>query len=211
MTPSTTESRAPRRRRAGSDELRERLIDAALAEFSQNGFEGASTRAIAARADAHQPQINYHFDSKDALWRAAVDHVMAEFDVMFADIDLSDARTSMADIIRRLVRFAAEYPELHRIMMQEGTNDTDRVRWLVEAHIRPRSELALQFWEDAVAAGVAAPVGSGMFHYLLVGSATLPFANAPEARLLLGVEPTDPAMVDEYADALVAVLLPEEN
>ena len=208
----TVEGAAPRRRRSTSDDLRERLIAAALVEFSENGFEGASTRAIAARADAHQPQINYHFESKEALWRAAVDRVMAEFDLVFAGIgvDVADAREAMAEIIRRLVHFAADHPELHRIMIQEGTTDTERVHWLVETHIRPRSELGLRFWEAAVADGVAAPVPPAMFHYLLIGSATLPFANSPEARLLLGVEPTDPAMVDEYAETLVAVLLPEE-
>ena len=34
-------------------------------EFAAHGFEGASTRAIAAAAGTHQPQINYHFESKD--------------------------------------------------------------------------------------------------------------------------------------------------
>ena len=37
----------------------------------------ASTTSIARRVDAHQPQINYHFDSKQALWTAAVDHLFA--------------------------------------------------------------------------------------------------------------------------------------
>ncbi len=209
--PSTPQDTAPRRRRAASDDLRERLIEAALAEFSENGFEGASTRSIAARADAHQPQINYHFDSKEALWRAAVDHVMEDFDEVFTGLDATDARSVMADVICRLVHFAAEYPELHRIMIQEGTTDTDRLHWLVDTHIRPRHELVTGLWDDAVAAGVAAPVGTAMIHYLLLGSATLLFTNAPEARLVLGAEPTDPAMVDEYADTLVGVLLPEEN
>ena len=47
-------------------------------EFGAKGFDGASTRAIARRIGAHQPQINYHFASKEALWTAAVDHLFAE-------------------------------------------------------------------------------------------------------------------------------------
>ena len=58
----------------GSDpsdrDVRQSLIEAATVEFARNGFAGASTRAIAIRAGAHQPQINYHFSSKEALWRA---------------------------------------------------------------------------------------------------------------------------------------------
>src|SRR3984893_11700916 len=44
-------------------------------EFGAKGFEGASTRAIASRVQAPQPQINYHFESKTALWTAAVDYL----------------------------------------------------------------------------------------------------------------------------------------
>ena len=70
----------PRARRARTvrADIRERLLDAALVEFGAKGFDGASTRAIARRTGAHQPQINYHFDSKEALWFAAVDHLFAE-------------------------------------------------------------------------------------------------------------------------------------
>jgi len=57
----------PRRRQARADATRTALLDAALVEFAANGFEGASTRTIAERAGTHQPQINYHFDSKEAL------------------------------------------------------------------------------------------------------------------------------------------------
>jgi AcrR family transcriptional regulator len=49
-------------------------------EFAAHGFEGASTRAIATAAGTHQPQINYHFDSKDELWKAAVDHLFDRLD-----------------------------------------------------------------------------------------------------------------------------------
>ena len=48
------------------------LLQAALEVFSEKGFEGASTREIAALAGAHNALIKYHFSSKDALWRAAV-------------------------------------------------------------------------------------------------------------------------------------------
>src|SRR5438105_4645959 len=57
------------------DDIRQQLLESALVEFGAKGFDGASTRSIAQRVDAHQPQINYHFDSKEALWAAAVDHL----------------------------------------------------------------------------------------------------------------------------------------
>ena len=47
-----------------------------LAEFAAKGFDGASTRAIAEHVNAQPPQINYHFDSEEALWEAAVEHLL---------------------------------------------------------------------------------------------------------------------------------------
>ena len=63
-----------RLRRTRTD-IREALLESALVEFGAKGFDGASTRTIASRVQAHQPQINYHFESKTALWMAAVDHL----------------------------------------------------------------------------------------------------------------------------------------
>ncbi len=63
-----------RLRRTRTD-IREALLESALVEFGAKGFDGASTRAIAPRVQAHQPQINYHFESKTALWTAAVDYL----------------------------------------------------------------------------------------------------------------------------------------
>src|ERR1700733_9673959 len=65
-----------RLRRTRTD-IREALLESALVEFGAKGFDGASTRAIARAVEAHQPQINYHFESKAALWTAAVDYLFA--------------------------------------------------------------------------------------------------------------------------------------
>src|SRR6202162_6065102 len=106
-----------RHRRPRAD-IREELLKSALVEFGAKGFDGASTRAIAARIQAHQPQINYHFESKAALWMAAVDHLFgllgqALGGAIPADltrVDVPQLAAAFANGIRRFVRFAAEHP-----------------------------------------------------------------------------------------------------
>ena len=196
------------------DDLRQQLLESALVEFGAKGFDGASTRSIAQRVDAHQPQINYHFDSKAALWTAAVDHLFTLLGEDLADLSLAGAddpaelAASFAEAIRRFVRFAAAHPELNQIMVHEATEDSDRLRWMVEQHVRPIYDAIAAGWQRLRAAGLAAPIDATMVHYVLVGAASLPFVNAPEARLLTGTEPTDPAWVEAHADGLVATLLP---
>jgi AcrR family transcriptional regulator len=195
--------------------IRQQLLDSALIEFGAKGFDGASTRSIAHRVDAHQPQINYHFASKEALWAAAVDHLFGLLGNELSDLPLTagtddpaQLASAFAEAMRRFVRFAASHPELNQIMVQEATEDSDRLRWMVERHVRPRYDAIRAVWQRLRDAGIAAPIDPTMVHYVIVGAASLPFVNAPEARLLTGGEPTDPAWVEAHADGLVATLLP---
>jgi Transcriptional regulator len=54
------------------------ILNAAIAEFAERGFEGASIRAIADRLGLQHPLITYHFRTKDILWRAAAEHAFAQ-------------------------------------------------------------------------------------------------------------------------------------
>lgn len=58
---------------ARSAETRARLIEAAIAEFGNAGFEGASTRGLAERAEVGLAAISYHFGGKRELFRAAAE------------------------------------------------------------------------------------------------------------------------------------------
>ena len=210
-----------RRLRRSRDDIRERLLDAALVEFGAKGFDGASTRAIVERIDAHQPQIHYHFESKEALWRAAVDHLFAELGRAMEGLDFGadPGRTTtvdtladeFAELIRRFVRFAAARPELNQIMVHEATAKSERLRWMTDRHVRPLYNAVRVLWRRLREAGIAAPIDDPLFHYVLVGSASLPYVNAPEARLLTGAEPTDRSWVERHAEGLVATFLPNRS
>ena len=204
--------RAVRRTRA---DIRQQLLDSALVEFGAKGFDGASTRSIAEGADAHQPQINYHFDSKEELWFAAVDHLFMRLNDALGGLNLptggddpGDLAAAFAEVIRRFVRFAAAHPQLNQIMVHEATENSERLRWMVDRHVRPLYDATRNGWERLLEAGVAAPIDPAVVHYVIVGAASLPFVNAPESRLLTGAEPTNPIWVEAYATGLVATLLP---
>jgi len=196
-----------RRPRRGSEGLRKRLLDSALAEFAEHGFAGASTRSIAARADAHQPQINYHFDSKLTLWRATVDRLMAELDEQLVSPPGASLREQAVATIRSFVGFAARRPELNRIMIHEGTADTERLRWIVERHLRPRHEAFIALWKKLVARGEARDVSPKLIHHILFGAGLLLYSNAPEVRLLLDLEPSDPDVVELHVSTLINLFL----
>jgi AcrR family transcriptional regulator len=56
---------------------RRRILKAASRVFADQGYEGASVRDIVARADVNQAAINYHFGSKEGLYRAVLEQALA--------------------------------------------------------------------------------------------------------------------------------------
>ncbi len=194
-------------------DLRERLIEAALSEFAAHGFDGASTRKIARCVGAHQPQINYHFDSKEDLWKASLAHLFSLLDKELAgtgsapDSDEAMAR-ELADQIRRLIGFAARHPELNRIMVHESTSPGPRLEWLVENFVGSYHSGLQPQWKRLVKAGIAAPIDPALIHHVLLGAISLVFVNAHELKLLQGIDPTDRRWIKRHADGLIATFFP---
>ena len=100
-TPRRTLGTARRRRgtRAAGQGTRERILTAALESFSQAGFDGTTTRDLAARAGVNLGLIKYYFDSKEKLWRAAVEQAASELQSTLAAAVPGTVETR-ADLVR---------------------------------------------------------------------------------------------------------------
>lgn len=191
---------------------RERILEVALEAFSQLGFDGASTRAIATGAGVNQGLIPYYFGTKEALWHEAVDRAFGllreEMDQISHRDEALSSRERMALMIRRYVAFVARHPEFVRMMNEEGKRDGPRTRWLVDRHVRPMfGELGVMLAEANVMDGM--PPGVEMVHvqYIFVGAVATIFHQAHECRRLTGRDPMDPVSVRAHADALVQMFL----
>jgi AcrR family transcriptional regulator len=70
----------PRRRPEGGgyargDEVRNRILLAAIGMFGEQGFASASTRAIAASAGVNPPALQYYFHNKERLHQACGQYI----------------------------------------------------------------------------------------------------------------------------------------
>ena len=65
-------TRTARETRTDGDATRSRILEAAGALFAFGGFAHTTAKAIAKRADASLALINYHFESRDGLYRAVL-------------------------------------------------------------------------------------------------------------------------------------------
>lgn len=200
-------------------ETRQRIVVAALEAFSRRGFDGASTRAIAALAGVALARVTYHFPTKEALWRAAATHVFETFTARMAKraegLAGVDGGTTTRLLLREWICFAAEHPELHRFMQQEAMARTDRLQWLVETHVRPWFE-NLERYLAGTGTGLhlrepLRGAGAGHLYYMLIGAAATPYAFADEFELLTGMEPSDNRLVDQHVDAVIELFFEEPS
>jgi TetR/AcrR family transcriptional regulator len=193
-------------------DTRERILEAALTAFAENGFDGARTREIADRAGVPLGLLQYHFGGKQKLWRAAVDRAFEELRAEFASVlavpGPADFRAQMRRLLRRYVHFVARKPEFVRLMHDEGKRRGPRMRWMVDRHVRPvfglLLPLAQRLQAERVLPGDIAPIH---FVYILAGAVGLIFHQAEECRRVSGIDPADPAEAAAHARAVEHLLL----
>ncbi|TIW81409.1 MAG: TetR family transcriptional regulator, partial [Mesorhizobium sp.] len=71
-----SDAKTPRRATSPAELTRAALVRAALKLFGRQGFDGTSTREIAAEAGANIGSIAYHFGGKEGLRAAAADFIV---------------------------------------------------------------------------------------------------------------------------------------
>jgi len=61
-----------------------RLVEAGIEQFAQHGFDGASTRDIAAATGTAMSSITYHFGGKQGLYLACADYIAYQIGAVHA-------------------------------------------------------------------------------------------------------------------------------
>ncbi|MEM8608423.1 MAG: TetR/AcrR family transcriptional regulator [Myxococcota bacterium] len=211
MTTDAVSEPEPKRRSARSQETRERIVKAALKAFSESGFEGASTRQIAALAGESQGLITYHFSTKENLWKAAVDSLFGPFieelNARKAALADADIRTQLRLLLIFFVRHAASHPEQNRLMMQEAQSETPRMRYIAETYLKDQYEFACEILRQAIDAGILPPAPHIHYFYIVVGACSRLFTATSECKYLTGDDAMSPAMIEAHAEAVANLIL----
>lgn len=192
------------------DNQREALLQIASAQFARSGFDGASLRAIADEAGLAHGLIRHYFGGKDALWEAAADFLFGQVHAAMADalsaIDLNDTVARLEAQVRATVRTSARIPHLAGFVMQAGISGGPRYAWMVEKHLRPAYEFALEPFHQLTRENRAAGIDPHFAFILCTNAALGPFAQNANSRALAGMDMADPAIADAYADTLITIL-----
>lgn len=190
----------------------QKLLDAAIAAFSANGFKGTSTRDIAERAKVHHPLITYHFNNKGELWRAAANRIFREFNISLvkamAEVPEVDPKARAEVFIRTYVKHSFGHPALHKIILQESSYPSDRLDWLVAQHLKPLYEMVSGHLQKLQQLGIAPPGNPALLYNMIRVSAGGLLALGHEIKGTSNINFNDEAQRDELAEMIIRTFLP---
>ena len=119
QTPSSRGA-APLSARAAA--TRQRILDAALAEFAEKGLAGSRVDEIAARAGANKRMLYAHFGSKEELWLVVLEGAYAakRAEERAVEVEHLPPADAMARLVAFNLRYTARHPEFVALLNQEN-------------------------------------------------------------------------------------------
>jgi AcrR family transcriptional regulator len=104
---------------------RTRLLDAAVAEFSEHGFHGARTDRIAKRAGTNIRMLYHYFGSKDDLYLAVLEEVLAELrhDELRIDPEQGEPLEALLHVFDYVDDHFGSHPALRKLLAFENLNE----------------------------------------------------------------------------------------
>src|SRR5271169_2298005 len=202
---ASTAARRPPRRRAEQQrslETRASILNAAITEFAERGFEGASIRSIAERLGLQHPLITYHYRSKDILWRAAAEHafrqIREEWDTSAPESSGLSPLARLREEYATLFRYTVAFPEFHRFMRQEAFTNNPRLKWVAETVLAPLLGRLIPQIVAAQKEGLLPRVDPALFHYMMVSLTATLSGFGPEMQVTSGRSAEDKKVIEAY-------------
>jgi TetR/AcrR family transcriptional regulator len=195
----TQPRRSPRGqdRKRDPERTRERILDAAVVEFSEHGFSGARISAIAARAGVNQQLISYYFDGKEGLYRALQDR----WRVISAGASQPDR--PIADVVAAFLRLSVEQRAFARLLVWDGLADSGSHAGETEPYF---TEMAEDVRRRQRAGELADELDPAYVLLLLFAAALAPTVIPQIARRITGLAADSPQFQTAYAEQLRRVV-----
>lgn len=200
--------RAPGRPAAAGEDLRGRLLDAAVHCFSRHGIAATPLRAIAAEAGVNAALLHYYFGDKAQLQDAMVEErVMPAFGALRDSLQSHGDEVAgvIAGFVRGIGEVIARHPWLPALWVREVLCEGGALRSLLLERISPQlpQMLAARFAEAQRAGRLNPDLDPRLLVVSLVGLTLFPAAGASIWRQMLDAGDLDAEAMREHTIALL--------
>ena len=101
-----------------ANDTKERILDAALEMFSRNGYAGTNIRELSASLGLVKSGVYKHFESKEAIWNALLDKMIAYYEEHFGSAEhLPPVPNTLEELVRMTMQMVNVTVHDERIVM----------------------------------------------------------------------------------------------
>lgn len=183
------------------EDKKEAIIETAERLFSELGYNGTSTRAIATEAGVNMAMLNYYFGSKEGLYKEIFERRFKGFHLLLNSIvgensssreklkkyiDVYVDRTSKQSCFQRLIQY--------ELSLQSRSATTD---FIIEGILRNNLELK-KIIDEGIANGSFKPVDAELLIATLFGTKYYLTNLHTLASRLFGMDLSDQDTLDKY-------------
>lgn len=202
-------------------QTRQSILNAAITTFAELGYEAASIGMIAERCELKKALIQYHFETKDKLWKEAVNHLWGQRQMVMVDYLAGESAAtqeapaaqndgekalSVRFVFRQIIRFAMDHPEWIGIMVREASKPGPRLDWFIETHLKDDYARGIQFVEQAQAAKLLPDLPPLHLLHIISGALFYIIMIGPLTKSATGEDPSDARYIEGYVDTLLSML-----
>ena len=196
----------PHSRRLPADERRAQILREAAQLFGSHGFNGTTTRDVAARVGLTEAALYRYFPSKQAMYEAILDERMARPDLLEPLEPLAaagDDRGVSNGLALTLLRSVEADPTLLRLVLYSALEGHELSRPFQEGRIRRLREVLQRHVERRIADGAFRAIDPALAARAFIGMVV----DHLIVREVFGQRELYPQPSEAVADAFVSIFL----
>lgn len=193
-------------------QTRSNIVNASVSCFTELGYNGASTREIAKRAGVGQGLISYHFESKEALWKEAVEQVFLSqqtplFKTPTATMNNAQLRQEFIESLYGYAQHCIKSPDLAMLLYHEAGQKSHRLGWLIKQHFIPSMQRLKPMHELGIERKLLRDMPFNVFAFSLTGVINTHFALHEVYHSVTGEDPRNEAIGRELIEHISGMFL----
>ena len=184
----------------------DRILDAAEDLFAEKGYSATSLGDVADRVGIRSPSLYNHFKNKEALYRAVLERLLADFAAPMEELDSAPVTYERVfEWLETMVRQHHANPNLARLLQHAALSGGPHTNELIDRLFRPMFQSGAKIEGDEISifgdAGLQ-PWAVMAFNNLVMSYVTM----APMYRDLLGQDPFSDAALEQQLNLIKSLL-----
>lgn len=152
--------------RKSETESKQKILEAAEAEFLEKGFGNAKTLSIAKRAGISHTMLHYYYSTKEDLFQKIFKEKVQMLSQMFSvalekSADFADFTKTLRFFIETQFNFVAKNPQLPMFIFQEFLSNENNREWAIQTlfpHLSPFLSAIERMLNAEISKGTVCPI-----------------------------------------------------